>query len=155
MQQTADCWLADACHFGELGLCQAGLLDVSFQFHGANKYTGRILDARGDGVNFWDMAQPRKIYIREWRKYRGLTLVRLAERVGMSQPSLSRIERGDQPYSQPVLEALADALSCEPADLIGRLPGAPSELTLLINRVTPEQLETVTTVLRALITKAA
>jgi transcriptional regulator with XRE-family HTH domain len=92
----------------------------------------------------------KRIYIREWRKHRGLTLVQLAERVGMTQASMSRIETGKQPYSQGVLEALADALSCDPADLIGRLPGAPHELTLLVNRIPPENVETAKSVLKAL-----
>lgn len=93
----------------------------------------------------------RRIFIREWRKFRGLTLVQLSERVGMTQASMSRIETGKQPYSQPVLEAIADALSCEPSDLIGRLPGAPQELTLLVNRIPPENVETATNVLKALL----
>lgn len=99
--------------------------------------------------HFMDMA--RRVFIREWRKYRGLTLVQLAERVGVSQPTVSRIERGEQPYSQPILEAFADALGCEPSDLIGRLPGAPSELTLLVNKVPADKADAVATVLRAFI----
>lgn len=99
--------------------------------------------------HFMNMA--RRVFIREWRKYRGLTLVQLAQRVGVSQPTVSRIERGEQPYSQPILEAFADALGCEPSDLIGRLPGAPSELTLLVNKVPPEKADAVATVLRAFI----
>ena len=70
-----------------------------------------------------------------------LTLARLADRVGMAQSSISRIERGEQPYSQPLLEALAEAIGCEPHDLIGRLPGAPRELTVLVNQIPPEDLE--------------
>lgn len=72
----------------------------------------------------------RKNFIREWREYRNLTLVVLAERVGakiggFTHASLSRIERGLQPYSQPVLEAIADALLCEPVDLLVRNPNDP------------------------------
>jgi transcriptional regulator with XRE-family HTH domain len=45
-----------------------------------------------------------------------MTLQQLAERVsrktgGMTHASLSRIERGLQPYSQPILEAIADQLT--------------------------------------------
>ena len=97
------------------------------------------------------MGMAKRVFIREWRKYRGLTLVQLAERVGVSQPTVSRIERGEQPYSQPILEAFADALGCEPSDLIGRLPGAPSELTLLVNKVPADKADAVATVLRAFI----
>jgi transcriptional regulator with XRE-family HTH domain len=59
-------------------------------------------------------------YIREWRKFRRMTLEALASRVGekiggFTHASLSRIERGLQPYSQPILEAIADALRTDPA----------------------------------------
>ena len=113
---------------------------------------GRIVCARGaceqnDGMS-------KRVFIREWRKYRGLTLMQLSQRVGITQPSLSRIETGKQPYSQPILEALAEALACEPSDLIGRLPGAPNELTVLINRVPPDAVDAVTNMIKAII-KAA
>jgi transcriptional regulator with XRE-family HTH domain len=59
-----------------------------------------------------------------------MTLERLAARVGdqiggMTHASLSRIERGLQPYSQPVLEAIADALTTDAASLIMRDPSDP------------------------------
>jgi transcriptional regulator with XRE-family HTH domain len=71
-----------------------------------------------------------RTYIREWREYKGLTLERLAERVGeriggFTHASLSRIERGLQPYSQPVLEAIANALGTDPASLLMRNPTDP------------------------------
>jgi transcriptional regulator with XRE-family HTH domain len=53
--------------------------------------------------------QYRRTFIRQWRLHRGLTLERLAERVGTTHASLSRIERGIQPYAQPLLEAIAEA----------------------------------------------
>lgn len=60
--------------------------------------------------------QFRKTFIREWREARSMTLETLAERVGekiggMTHASLSRIERGLQPYSQAILEAVADELT--------------------------------------------
>jgi transcriptional regulator with XRE-family HTH domain len=66
--------------------------------------------------------------IREWRKHRGLTLERLADRVEVltglktTAQTLSRIENGKIGYTQQMLEAIADALACEPADLIMRVP---------------------------------
>ncbi len=64
----------------------------------------------------------RPTFIRAWRKYRGHTLETLAEQIGMIHASLSRIERGEQPYTQDSLELLADALKCEPADLLALDP---------------------------------
>ena len=57
-----------------------------------------------------------KNFIRKWRVKKGLTLEALAARVGekiggMTHASLSRIERGIQPYSQPILEAIAEELT--------------------------------------------
>lgn len=60
-----------------------------------------------------------------------MSLERLAEIVGettgegFTHASLSRIERGLQPYSQPVLEAIADALKTDVASLLMRDPDDP------------------------------
>jgi transcriptional regulator with XRE-family HTH domain len=67
----------------------------------------------------------RRTFIRDWRKHRNLTLARLADRVGTTHATLSRIERGVQPYNQPLLEALADALGTTPGDLLTRPPEQP------------------------------
>src|SRR3989304_2209320 len=58
----------------------------------------------------------RRTFIRQWRESKEMTLETLAGRGGakiggMPQASLSRIERGLQPYSQPILEAIADELT--------------------------------------------
>lgn len=61
-------------------------------------------------------------FIRQWRKKRGLTLEQLAGRLEVSTSSISQLETGKQGYSQPMLEAIADALGCQPADLLMRDP---------------------------------
>ena len=56
-----------------------------------------------------------KHYIKQWRELRGLSLERLANRMEVepggaqliSAMSLSRIERGKQPYSEELLNALS------------------------------------------------
>lgn len=80
----------------------------------------------------------RKTYVREWRKFRGLTLEQLAERVGVTAGALSQLERGEVNYTQPMLEALADELDCAPADLIMRDPKAEVGLHLVWNRIPTE-----------------
>lgn len=72
-------------------------------------------------------------HIREWREHRGQTLEQLSRRIGMTASNLSKIERRDQAYTQPVLEALSEALRCTPCDLlmnqpagVGERPAAPS-----------------------------
>jgi transcriptional regulator with XRE-family HTH domain len=64
----------------------------------------------------------QKWFLREWRKHRGLTIEKLAERLDVSKGYVSDMERGKKRYNQDQLEALADALECEPADLLMRDP---------------------------------
>lgn len=70
----------------------------------------------------------RPTFIKAWRKARGLTLERLSEQlllereVEITDGQLSRIERGESPYSQDLLEAIAEVLRCEPAHLLNVNP---------------------------------
>jgi transcriptional regulator with XRE-family HTH domain len=68
-------------------------------------------------------------YLREWRESRGKRLDDIGKAVGLSKGQLSRVERGHQPYSQPILEAYAEALGCRPGDLLTHPPYQP-ELAL-------------------------
>lgn len=70
----------------------------------------------------------RPTFIKAWRKLRGLTLEKLSEQlliereVEITDGQLSRIERGESPYSQDLLEAVAAVLRCEPAQLLNVNP---------------------------------
>lgn len=64
----------------------------------------------------------RRTFFKEWRQHRGLSQEQLADRLGTSVASISRIEGGTQPYTQDVLEALAEALQTDPASLLMRNP---------------------------------
>jgi transcriptional regulator with XRE-family HTH domain len=64
----------------------------------------------------------RQTFLRHWREYRNLTQDDLAERLGTSKASISRIEAGHQAYTQDFLEACADALRTDPASLLMRNP---------------------------------
>jgi transcriptional regulator with XRE-family HTH domain len=66
-----------------------------------------------------------RIYMREWRENRGLTMDQMEALIGLSKGSLSRIESGKTPYYQDVIEVYADTLGCTPADLISRSPTDP------------------------------
>ncbi|UXN69929.1 helix-turn-helix domain-containing protein [Devosia neptuniae] len=89
-------------------------------------------------------------FIREWRTYRGLTQEMLAERLDISKASLSRLETGKQPYTQDMLEALAEALMCEPADLIMRDPTSQDAIWSIWENASPAQRTQITTVVKAL-----
>lgn len=66
--------------------------------------------------------EPRRYFFREWRKYRGLTQEQLAERVGMAASSISQLEKGRQGFTDSSLALIAEALMCEPGDLLMRNP---------------------------------
>lgn len=83
-------------------------------------------------------------FIRAWRKDRGLTLEQLAERIGMTHQNLGKIERGLVPYNQVLLELLADALRCEPADLIMRDPSQKNTLWTIYETLSPTQRQQLT-----------
>ena len=98
-----------------------------------------------------------KTYIREWREYRGLSLRRLADRLELAGPadsysyaSIGRIEKGEQPYSQPVLEAIAHALSCSVTDLLSVDPNKEGEVVDLVRLLNDAQRDQAIRVLKAL-----
>lgn len=66
-------------------------------------------------------SKPRH-FVRKWRKYRLLTMEQLAERVGVTHGAIGQLERGEVNYTQPMLEAIADALACHPGDLVSHDP---------------------------------
>jgi transcriptional regulator with XRE-family HTH domain len=90
-------------------------------------------------------------YIKQWRDKAGLSLARLAARMEstpgeemISAMSLSRIERGLQPYSEPILAALSVALDVPEWALISVNPekeGEVVDLMRLIRQKTPAERE--------------
>jgi transcriptional regulator with XRE-family HTH domain len=89
--------------------------------------------------------------IRAWRKHRGRTLEQLAESIGVTHATLSRIERGKQPYSQPLLEALADALNTDAASLLIRDPADPEGIWSIWDHATERQRRQLVDIARTLL----
>jgi transcriptional regulator with XRE-family HTH domain len=81
----------------------------------------------------------RRTFIREWRKYHNLSQEKLADRVSITQAYLSKLETGRAGYTQELLEVLADALRCEPADLIMRPPDTDADIRLIWSQLSPEK----------------
>lgn len=81
----------------------------------------------------------RRTFVREWRKHRDLTQEQLAERVGVTQGAIAKLERGDMSYTQPMLEAIADALNCDVASLIMRDPTALDPIWSILDRISEDQ----------------
>lgn len=82
-------------------------------------------------------------FIRQWREKRGLSLRKLAERLEagpggeplVSYASLSRIETGEQPFSEPILNALAEALDVPRVMLLEMDPRKEGHIIDLLNRM--------------------
>lgn len=84
------------------------------------------------------MAKQRH-FIREWRKHRGLNQEQLAERLGISRPQVSKIEKSTREVDLATLEALAGILRCEVADLIVRDPSDPEGLWSVWDQLEPTE----------------
>lgn len=67
----------------------------------------------------------RRTFLRAWRESKGRTLEQASAAIGITHASLGRIERGKQPYSQRILEALAEYYGTDPASLLIRDPSDP------------------------------
>ena len=89
-------------------------------------------------------------HIKEWRKYRGLTQEQLAERIGIARSYLTKIERGTRRYDQPFLEAAAEALRCEPGDIITRNPSDPESIWSIWDQLNPLERQQAIAVIRAI-----
>jgi transcriptional regulator with XRE-family HTH domain len=59
--------------------------------------------------------------IKEIREKANLTQEALAELVGTTGNTISRLELGEQQLTQHWMEVLSDKLDCNPADFISRL----------------------------------
>lgn len=95
-------------------------------------------------------------YIRAWRGERGYSLDDMVGRlevlgVETTGASLSRIERGLQPYNQDMLEAIASALNVPASYLIERNPELPpAKVYDLLARLDKDQADQAEKVLRAM-----
>ena len=84
------------------------------------------------------MDKPRH-FIREWRKHRNLNQDELAERVGVSQGFISKLERNQQNPDLAFLDAASKALGCSPSDLIERDPSHGARIWEIYDKMTAAQ----------------
>jgi transcriptional regulator with XRE-family HTH domain len=73
-------------------------------------------------IRFKKTSPRRPHFIADWRRHRGLSQAALGAALGMSKASISRVERGVQPYTQDLLDAAAEVLQTEPAALLTHRP---------------------------------
>jgi transcriptional regulator with XRE-family HTH domain len=79
--------------------------------------------------------------IAEWRRAAGLTQEELAERVGTTGNSISRLERGETRLNTEWMERLSKALGCEPRDLIAN---GTDEIATPAEIATPVEVDIIT-----------
>lgn len=82
--------------------------------------------------------QPRernKTFLREWRKYRELSQEEVAEKLEIDRTTISRVERGETPYDQDILERLALIYLCDPEDLLSINPMKPDQPRLVYSKL--------------------
>lgn len=96
-----------------------------------------------DTIAFMKKSVQGQHYIKQWRKKRGISLRKLAARleteVGgdplISYASLNRIEKGEQPFSEPILNAVADALAVTRSMLLEMDPEKEGHVVDLLNKM--------------------
>ena len=99
----------------------------------------------------------RPHFIQQWRKHRKLSLRQLAERMEkepgeplISHAQISRIEKGENQYTEETLWALAEALDCDVSDLIGVDPSKDGEVIDLMRHLPESKRKDAIAVLKAL-----
>jgi len=95
-------------------------------------------------------------FIRQWREFRNLTLEKLADRLRnqgleITHASLSRIERGIQPYNQRQLEAIAAELLTDAPSLLIRNPLDPEGIWSIWDQAKPGERRQIVEIARTLI----
>lgn len=96
-----------------------------------------------------------RVFIREWRKHRGLTLEQLSERIDMSPGNLSHLERGMVAYTQDTLEALAEALNTDAASLLMRDPTGPDAIWSVWECASPAEKQQIVELAKVVVKKAS
>lgn len=96
----------------------------------------------------------RPNFIRKWRKFRGYTLEKVAEMTEKSVSTISQIETFKQPYTQETLELIAEALQCEPADLLMRDPTDTAAIWSLWERAKPRERKQIINIVESLLEDA-
>lgn len=98
--------------------------------------------------------------IKQWREFRELTQDQLAVLVGeylaerglakgYSYATIGRLENGKVRYTQPVMEAIADALRTDVPSLIVRDPTESEDLIALLNKAPADQRRMLSEMVRA------
>ncbi len=95
-----------------------------------------------------------QFFFKEWRKFRGLKQEELADQIGVTPSSISQLENGKQGFTDTTLVALAEALHCNPGDLLMRNPldqDAPWSLWDIVRHAEPNKKKEIVAVVETLL----
>lgn len=84
-------------------------------------------------------ARRRRTFLRQWRESCRLTLETAAGQLDMSAAQLSRVERGQSPYTQDFLESAARAYKTDVPSLLTRDPTAPEAIWSIWDKAEPDE----------------
>lgn len=89
--------------------------------------------------------------MRKWREYREKTLEEVADAIGITHATLSRIERGMLPYSQPISEGVARELKIDVESLLFRDPENPEAIWGVWQRAAPTEREMIVNIAKTIV----
>lgn len=93
----------------------------------------------------------RRIFLKQWRKYRGMTQEELADAMGWSVSNVSQLEQGKQGYSDEGLAALSEILRCTPGQILEVDPTDDNAIWSLWERAKPGQRTTLLEVAKGMV----
>jgi transcriptional regulator with XRE-family HTH domain len=93
--------------------------------------------------------RPFRVFLREWRDYRGLTQEQVADRIGTTKSSVSRWESSNRVPTLTVMAAYAEALDIELFQIFHD-PARPS-IDDLLNGASDQQRKTATELVKTLL----
>lgn len=103
-----------------------------------NAYGGNVYAMRNTTPHPFK-TPPLRLFLKQWRQHRDkMSQQRLAEIIGSTKATISRIENGKQNWDQEFLQLAAEALRCEPPDLLMRDPTRPDALWSLVDSIKSE-----------------
>lgn len=97
----------------------------------------------------------RKHFLREWRQFRNFTQQQLADRADLTPGAISQLENFRVKMTQPTLEALADAMNCEPGHIWMVNPQKDDAIWSIWERASEAEKEQIVSVARALTKRAS
>jgi transcriptional regulator with XRE-family HTH domain len=92
----------------------------------------------------------KRLFLKEWRKFKKLTLEKVADRLDVAAATVSRYESGKIKLSVEQLIQFADAIGCEPDDFFHDPGGRDYQAWRIIQGMKPSDQERALRILETL-----